>query len=199
MLKGGGSAALAEADRGQGIAPDGAARSENRPRPGPSLRQADGPAPRRGRRPASALLGSGRARRAHLYRLPAQRPWYGRHRSLVAAARVGFPVVAPVELAPARARIRPNAFTIEKPPAQITRQVTAHGGSVYTLSTVRIVSSMRWSAGNERAVTEVAGCSGCAQLHHASARRITRSQSLEARHAAARRDAFCRSSPTMDK
>ena len=50
----------------------------DRPRPGASLRQADRPAPRRNRTGAvHARLSARKARRAHLHRLPAERP---RHR-----------------------------------------------------------------------------------------------------------------------
>ena len=70
---------------GQGIAPDGAARSHNRPRSGASLRQAARAAPRCNRtRPLYYLLRPGKAHRAHFHRLPAKWPWHDGHRCVVA-------------------------------------------------------------------------------------------------------------------
>ena len=93
---------------------------DDRPRPGASLREADRAAPRRNRtEPVYALLRAGKARRAHLHRLPAERPRHHGHRCLVAASARGVPDCGPGELAPGRERDSSRRLYDGKAAAQI--------------------------------------------------------------------------------
>jgi hypothetical protein len=66
--------------------------------------------------PVHGLVGAGKARRAHLHRLPAQRPRHDRDRYVVAAGAGGISDCAPVSWRQVENGIRPDAFTMEKPP-----------------------------------------------------------------------------------
>jgi hypothetical protein len=125
MLKGEGTEAVAKADRGQGIASDGTACPDDRPRPGASLRQADRARPRCNRTgPVHDLLRPGKARRAHLHRLSAERPRHDGDRNLVTAGAGGIPGGGPGELAARRERDPSGHLYNGQAAAQIARLPT---------------------------------------------------------------------------